>query len=274
MWVTRAALSVCLLAVSVSASAASKAELEERIVQIERKLDSRGLVDLMEQMKSLQRDLQKLRGNIEVQTHNIESMQKRQRELYVDIDRRMHRLESASAGGFPGNMAPTQSSGMSGTGFPVTTMSNPSTSSADSAMPGAAVDAVALTPPSERRDYDAALEILKQGRYNEAASAFQGFLKKYPGSSYADNAQYWLGEVYYVTRQFPAALTEFNTVLNKYADSSKVADAQLKIGYIQYEMKQWTEARDALNRVVQGYPGTTSSRLAQERLDRIQREGN
>ena len=273
MWVTRTILMICLLAVGASASAASRAELEERVVQIERKLDSRGLVDLMEQMKVLQRDVQQLRGNIEVQMHNMESLQKRQRDLYVDIDRRLHRLESGGAGDVNAGMTPSVMPG----DMPALTPSVPppvtgmSTGTAPAAMPD--VTPAVLNPASERKDYDAALEILKQGRYSEAAAAFQDFLKKYPGSSYADSAQYWLGEVYYVTREFPSALAEFGKVLNNYSSSSKMADARLKIGYIQYEMKNWTEARQSLTEVVQGYPGTTTARLAQERLERMQREG-
>lgn len=276
MWATRAALLVCLLAVGVNASAASRAEVEARLQQLERKLDSRGLVDLMEQLKAMQSDLQELRGNIEVQTHNLESLQKRQRDLYVDIDRRLHRLESGGAADISTGAAPTQQQGMSGMVTAPATVVD-STAMPDSPSAGGAAmmaPAATLNPVEQRKDYDSALEILKQGRYNEASTAFQAFLNKYPGSSYADNAQYWLGEVYYVTREFPRALTEFEKVLNNYSNSSKIADARLKIGYIQYEMKNWKEARQSLTQVVEGYPGTTTARLAQERLDRLQQEGN
>jgi tol-pal system protein YbgF len=139
---------------------------------------------------------------------------------------------------------------------------------------GTAAPAAALDPAEQRKAYDKALELLKEGRYNDAASAFQSFLKTYPGSSYADNAQYWLGEVYYVTRQFKPAMVEFEKVLSGYSGSSKAADARLKMGYIQYELKDWSRARELLSEVVKGYPGSTSARLAQERLDRMQSEGH
>jgi tol-pal system protein YbgF len=277
MWATRAALLACLLAVGVNAPAASRAEVEARLDQLERKLDSRGLVDLMEQVKTMQRDLQELRGGIELQTHNLESLQKRQRDLYVDIDRRLHRLESGGAVEPINGAAGQDASGMTGpSGFaPVTSVQGSAAPELNSAAGAVAVaPAATLNPADERKDYDAALEILKQGRYNEASAAFQGFLQKYPGSSYADNAQYWLGEVFYVTRQFPQALAEFEKVPGNYPSSSKIADARLKIGYIQYEMKNWSEARQSLTQVVEGYPGTTTARLAQERLDRMKQEGN
>jgi len=271
MSVTKATLALCLLAVGTTVSAAaSRSELEARIEQLERKLDSRSLVDLMEQVKTLQREAQQLRGDIEVQTHNMENLQKRQRDLYLDIDRRLHRLEAGGAQPAEGTAAPEMP--------PQPSLTMPPGAAASPGASGAP-QAVAVTPPSlnpaaERKDYDAALEILKEGRYNEASSAFRDFLQKYPGSSYADNAQYWLGEVFYVTRQFQPAIGEFEKVVNDYPGSGKLADAKLKLGYIHYELKDWAKARELLSQVTQDYPSTTAARLAQERLDRMSREGN
>lgn len=269
---SRTALLLILLAVAAQAPAASRSELEARIVQLERKLDSRSLVDMLNQVTEMQRQMQQLRGDIEVQSHTLESLQKRQRDLYLDIDRRLHRLEAGGVTESPSGMtgaAPAASAA----GAPVA----PAAAAAPAAG-GAAVAATApaltLNPAEQRKAYDQALELLKEGRYNDAAGAFQGFLKQYPGSSYADNAQYWLGEVYYVTRQFPAALTEFDKVLKNHPGSPKAADAKLKQGYIQYELKDWGKARTLLGEVVSGYPGTTSARLAQERLDRLKQEGH
>ena len=261
-----------LLALGANASAASKAELEARIEQLERKLDSRSLMDMLDQLTQLQSQVQQLRGDIEVQTHTLEGLQKRQRDLYLDIDRRLHRLE---AGGVQGQ------AGAASAGPPAAAVPGaaPAAAAPAAAGPGAApatgtTTAPALSPAEQRKAYDQGLELLKEGRYNEAATAFQGFLKQYPDSSYSDNAQYWLGESYYVTRQFQSALGEFGKVPANYPNSSKVADAKLKMGYIQYELKDWGKARELLGQVVSGYPGTTSARLAQERLDRMQKEGH
>jgi tol-pal system protein YbgF len=295
MSATRAALALVLLAVGTSVSAASKSELENRIQQLERKLDSRSLVDLMDQVKALQREVQQLRGDIEVQAHNTDGLQKRQRDLYLDIDRRLHRLETGGVEAAPaadaaapgaatagaGLAAPASGSAMGGSAMGGSAMGGsamgepaPVMGSAAASAAAAAPPAVTLNPADERKDYDSALEILKEGRYNEASTAFQQFLSKYPGSGYADNAQYWLGEVFYVTREFESALGEFEKVVTAYPDSSKVADAKLKMGYIRYELKDWDKARELLNQVVQNYPGSTSARLAQERLERMTSEGH
>jgi tol-pal system protein YbgF len=276
MWVTKTALALQLLLFAAAATAASKAELEARIQQLERKLDSRSLVDLMDQLTAMQKDVRQLRGEIEVQTHSMETLQKRQRDLYLDIDRRLHRLEAGGVQGRSSTPAaatagPVGSGEAAATDVPLAADSNEQTTGAAKATDAATA---VLDPAEERKSYDRALEFLKEGRYTEASPAFQDFLKQYPGSSYADNAQYWLGEVFYVTRKFQAALTEFENVVNNYPDSTKVADAKLKIGYIHYELKDWDKARQALSQVVQAFPTTTSARLAQERLDRMKREGH
>jgi len=274
MWVTRSVLLICLLVAGANASAVSKGELETRIKQLERKLESRGLLDLLEQVSNLQREVQQLRGDVEVQTHSMESLQKRQRDLYLDIDRRLHRMEVGGArqpaaggeGRAPTAVVPAPAG---------VTPSPPASGVAGQPSVGTTPAAVAaLNPADQRKDYDRALDQLREGRYNDASAAFQAFLEKYPGSSYADNAQYWLGEVFYVTRKFQPALDEFSKVLSNHPDSTKVADAKLKMGYIKYELKDWAKAQELLKQVVTDYPGTTSARLAQERLDRIKREGH
>jgi len=257
---------------AVPAWSASKAELETRIQQLERKLDSRGLVELFDQVSTLQKEAQKLRGELEVQAHEMESLKKRQRDLYVDIDRRLHRLETAGVQG--GVAAPT------GVAVAPAGAVKPLVAAGGVNSPSSSVGAVApaplpvLDPVAERKDYDNALAILNELRYEEAATAFRGFLKQYPGSSYADNAQYWLGEVYYVTRDFKAALEEFGKLLKGFPDSPKVPGAMLKMGYSQYELKDWKAAADVLGQVVQRFPATSTAKLAQERLERMKKEGH
>lgn len=264
MWVTkkRTITLLLLLLVSPLLAAASNTDLEARIVKLERQLDSRGLLELLQNMERLQQDMQQLRGDVELQTHQFESLQKRQRDLYLDIDRRLHRLE---AGGV--QTQPAQHADATEKGDLVSPAGQAST-------PSGSATGVVLNPAEERKDYDNALNILKDGRYDEASVAFRGFLDKHAGSSYADNAQYWLGEVYYVTRQYKKALVEFGKILNDYPDSSKAADASLKTGYIQYEFKEWAAARKALTGVIQKWPGTSAARLARQRLDRMQKEGH
>ncbi|VAW77534.1 TPR repeat containing exported protein; Putative periplasmic protein contains a protein prenylyltransferase domain [hydrothermal vent metagenome] len=273
MWVTRGLLVLGLLC-AAPAWSASKAELETRVQQLEHKLDSRGLVEMFDRVSTLQKEVQQLRGELEVQSHDMENLKKRQRDLYADTDRRLHRLETSGV-----------QSGVPPAPVAATTITSPGTTRppADGGVLKAPptpetgkVDAAslpALDPAAERKDYDNALAILNELRYDEAAAAFRTFLKNYPGSGYADNAQYWLGEVYYVTRKFTAALAEFGALLKGFPNSPKVPGAMLKMGYSHYELKDWKAAADMLEQVVKRFPGTSTDRLAQERLSRMKREG-
>jgi tol-pal system protein YbgF len=125
---------------------------------------------------------------------------------------------------------------------------------------------------SDRDNYQAAFELLKEQRYEPAALAFQQFLVSFPDSQLADNAQYWLAESYYVTDQFDNALRQFEVVINDYPRSRKIPDALLKIGYSNYELERWEDARGALSRVQAEYPDTTAARLAEQRLTRMDDE--
>jgi tol-pal system protein YbgF len=117
--------------------------------------------------------------------------------------------------------------------------------------------------------YNAAFEKLKAGNYDAAITAFKSFMTHYPSSDLLDNAQYWIGEAYYVTRDYEHAAQAFRTVGERWPGSRKAPDALLKLGYTQFEQKHLTEARATLNLVVQKYPGGDAARLAQERLQRL-----
>jgi tol-pal system protein YbgF len=114
--------------------------------------------------------------------------------------------------------------------------------------------------------------LLKDGQYERAIQSFKDFLFNYPSSSLADNAQYWLGEAYYVNRSFSEAQSAFQRVIDKYPQSRKIPDALLKIGFCRYEMKLFDPAKAALEQVVNQYPDTPAAKLARERLDKMAAE--
>ena len=240
---------------------------QARLDSIERKLDSRGLMEMSNRVEQLQRDIQQLRGDIEMQAHTLEEIQQRSREQYLDIDRRLQQIETGQTGAPPV---------LSTTETPVVPLvpvdskppSVPATMPTPTQVPPAPASA------GERADYDTALAILREGRYEEATQAFNAFLAKYPSSEYADNASYWLGETYYVNRDFNGALGAFQGLVDGYPNSPKASDSLLKMGYIHYEQKDWAAARQALEAVVSGYPGTTAERLANDRLQRMKKEGH
>jgi tol-pal system protein YbgF len=231
-------------------------QLEARLAKVESTLNSDSMVQLVNRIQSQQEEMRALRGEIETARNDIEGLRGQQRDRYLNLDGRLSALERGGAPSFSG----------AGEGA----------STAAGAVGGAAAGAVggAAASGSDGELYDASFELLKDGRYDEAARGFRQLLETWPQSSYAGNSQYWIAETLYVQRDFAKALPEFTRVVDSYPRSSKVGDALLKVGFCQYELGRWQEARVALERVVERYPESSAARLASERLDRMRREGH
>jgi len=221
-------------------------ELERRMQSIERVMQNQSLVNMTQQVAAVERQGAEMQGRVESLEHNSETTADRQRQLYADLDARIQELESSlSARNTVGVM------------------------DGGTLAPGQ----LPLPSGSDRDNYQAAFELLKDGRYEQAGMAFEQFLVTYPDSELADNAQYWLAESHYVTQNFDRALAEFQAVIEAYPRSRKVPDALLKTGYCNYELKSWADARASLTRVQADYPETTAARLAGQRLKRMEDEG-
>ena len=218
-------------------------EIDRRLAALERILASGALTDLTVEVDALQREVAALRGRTDSIEYEAESTASRQRDLYVDLDDRVQTLETTARSAPPPAPAP-----VAGT--------------------------LPVPAGSDRDNYEAAFELLKQQRYREAGAAFGQFLTSFPNSQLADNAQYWLAESYYVTDQFEEALAQFQVVLSGYPRSRKIPDALLKIGYSNYELARWDAARAALERVREDYPDSTAARLADQRVQRMDDEGH
>jgi tol-pal system protein YbgF len=278
---TRFGAAVLAAALVTPVYSESNLSTSERLDRIERQLEGRGLIDLLNQLEKLQGDVQQLRGEIEVQNHQLEDLQRQQKELYLDIDRRLQQVETGQPGGAAG-VAPVPGTGMPEVSAPPSITAPPPVAAPPVTVapppvapaPATAPAAAPVDMAQQQADYEKALAILREGRYVEAATAFNRFLEKYPGSAYADNAYYWLGETYYVTRDFDRALASFKQLVESYPQSPKLPGARLKIGYIYYENQDWAAARQELGGLVTGYPGSTEARLADDRLQRMKKEGH
>jgi len=216
-------------------------DLDRRLERIERVIANQSLLEIAQQLQSLQTEVRALRGSLEELQFQNDKSKTQQRDLYADLDKRVKALEDGTRA-----VASEQGSGLA---LPV---------------PGG----------SDRANYQAAFDMLKAGQYDKATAAFQQFLVAFPASPLSDNAQYWLGESYYVTRNYEEALKAFRVVVERYKDSRKLPDAWLKIGYCQYELKNWKPARDALTRVGKDFPDSSAAPEAAKRLDRMNDEGH
>ncbi|MGO9992870.1 MAG: tol-pal system protein YbgF [Steroidobacteraceae bacterium] len=246
----------CLAALAVGGCATTPPEqdpvqiklndLDTRLARIERVVANQSLLDLANQVEALRSDVRAMHNDIDVLNHNLDSAKKQQHDLYADLDQRLKNLEARNV---PGGAGAPAAPGIAGTG------------GAESTADGA-----------DKGSYQAAFDLLKNGQYDRAITAFQGFLNAYPNSQLADNAQYWLGEAYYVNRSFPEALAAFQRVVENFPGSRKLPDALLKIGYCDYELKEYSAARAALLHVTTKFPDSSAAPLAQQRLEKMAAE--
>jgi tol-pal system protein YbgF len=231
----------------------SRMSVKQRLERLERIISSDVLIEQSQQLEALRQEVSMLREMLEEKDYQLDLMTQRQRSLYSDMDRRLSGLEGGASRSV--GAAPVPPPGAAG-------------------IAAATAVAAAGSDKDGSQQYSAAFDLLKQGQYSKSITAFESFLKSYPESKYADNAQYWLGEANYVSRQYKTALDAFKTLIAKYPESTKISGAKLKIGYTYYELKNWSASKDALTDVIKLYPDTTVASKANDRLERIKREGH
>jgi tol-pal system protein YbgF len=249
-------------------------DIDARLGSVERVVSNQSLVDMSRRIDALEAQLREQRGSVEVLEKSGETARKSQRDLYADLDRRLTALENgthAATGSASGAPAAAGAAGAAGNA------GNAGSTGAALVGAGAVTAAGAAgsaSPGDDQAVYAAAFDQLKGGSYADAIAGFQDFMTRYPSSTLLDNAQYWIGEAYYVTRDYEHAAAAFRAVGERWPTSRKAPDALLKLGFTQFEQKHLTAARATLQQVVERYGGSDAARLAQERLQKLPPEGH
>lgn len=195
--------------------------------RIDAKSDKSSALEQLNQHEQTLQEIAKLRGQVEVLSNELANVQKRQKDLYTDLDARIAKLE------------PRQVS----------------------------IDGQeAAVVPTEQKDYEAAMAVFKGGDYKTAAATLADFVRRYPASPYAANAQYWLGNAYYAQRDYKNAIAAQQVVATTYRDSAKAPDAMLNIATSYAELKDKKAAKKALQDLVAKYPASPAAQAAKDRL--------
>lgn len=215
------------------------AEARRAILELRQRFDSnaeetaqmrRSMLDLQSQIETMRREMAQLTGANEQLEREVAEMQRRQKDLATGIDDRIRKFE------------PTQVQ-VDGLEF--------------------------VADPSEKRDFDAALEKFRAGEFAEARQSFANFVNTYPSSGYVPSARFWLGNTQYAGRDYKEAIANFRSMLKAAPQHARAADASLSIANCQLELKDTKGAVKTLQDLVKTYPGTEATTTAQERLQRL-----
>ncbi|MFR0672402.1 tol-pal system protein YbgF [Enterobacterales bacterium AW_CKDN230030176-1A_HGKHYDSX7] len=206
---------------------------------------------LFMQLQQMQDQISRQQGIIEELQNDVARMKQEGLERYQDLDRRLSSAPAPTA-------TPENSAGSSAAG---TTASNTAAPAAGSSEPG--------DPAKEKLYYDAAFDLIKAKDFEKASQAFNAFLRKYPNSQYAGNAQYWLGEVNLAKGDLPSASQAFAKVSQAYPKHSKVPDSLYKLADVERRMGHTDKVKGILQQVISQYPGTSAAQLAQRDLQKL-----
>lgn len=204
-----------------------EAQQKDFVLQLEGKANQKSVLDLAAQNEQLRQEVAKLRGQIEVLSNELANAQQRQKDFYVDLDNRLRKMEPQRV-----------------------------------TIDGKEVN----VEPFEQKSYDAALTLFKEGDYKGASVALQDFLRRYPQSGFAANAQYLLGNSFYAQRDYRNAIAAQQAVVKNFPDSPKAPDALLNIATCHLELKDRAAAKKTLEALVAAYPDAAAAKTARERL--------
>jgi tol-pal system protein YbgF len=205
--------------------------IDARLSQMESAGQNRA-VDLAQMLDALKQDIAKLRGQIEVLMNQTDVLERRQKDLYVDLDNRLRKLEQSQ-------------------------------SQLQDKLTQGERDAAA-----EKQAYESALNQFKVGNYQLSITGFQTFMTAYPSSQLVPSAQYWIGNAYYAMRDYKSAIAAQQKVAKSWPDNPKAADALLNIASSQSELGESAAARDTLRSLVKRYPSSPAAEQAKQRLAR------
>lgn len=206
--------------------------LQQRETEMTARLDrmesaQRNQLELVNQLELLRQENARLRGQVETLSNEVATLQKRNRDLYTDLDARLKKMEPQSV-------------------------------TVDGRT--AAVDRAELAA------YETPLAQFRAGDFKGSLPGFQQFVARYPASAYAPAAQYWIGSAYYAIKDYKSAITAHRTLVERYADSPRVPDALLSIAESQVQLGDRKSANATLNRVIKEFPETEAAKIARDRL--------
>lgn len=207
-------------------------DLRQRLDAVE-KSDSQlrnSLLDLQSQIEMMRQELAQSRGRNEQLVRDVSDMQQRQRDVQTGLDERLRKFEPARV----------------------------------------SVDGIEFqAEPAEKKDFDAAMEVFRGGKFDQAQVALSNFLQRYPKSGYGPSVLFWLGNAEYANKDYKNALTHFRQMLSASPNHTRAPEAMLAVSNVQLELKDVKGARKTLQDLMAAYPNTDTANVAKDRLSKL-----
>lgn len=213
---------------------------------------------LFNQLQQMQDQISRQQGVIEELQNQVARMKQESLERYQDLDRRIG-----------SGVAPAATPENSSTGGDASAAAGAAAGAGAAAAQAPAASSEPGDPAKEKLYYDAAFDLIKAKDFDKASQAFSAFLRKYPNSQYAGNAQYWLGEVNLAKGDLQGAGQAFAKVSQLYPKHAKVPDSLYKLADVERRLGHTDKVKGILQQVVSQYPGTSAAQLAQRDLQRM-----
>lgn len=244
-WLTRLALVAAFGALTGAAQAAlfeddearrAILDLRQRLEQTNKNLSEenaqlrRSLLDLQSQIESLRSDVSQSRGAQESLARDVSEIQQRQKDVAAGVDERLRKFEPVKVT-------------LDGREF--------------------------LAEPTEKRDYDAAMDVFRKGDFAGAQTALVQFLQRNPKSGYAPSALFWLGNAQYANKSYKESMANFQQMLNLAPGHARAPEAMLAISNVQIELKDIKGARKTLDDLIKTHPSSEAASTARERITRL-----
>ncbi len=216
------------------------AKLEKLLAEaeIQNQLAVRSILDLQMQLEMQAAEMRKQRGQFDEFSHALQEGEKRQKDFYTDLDARLRPLEVAAASGAASSPRATQGAG-------------------------------AQDAQGENHVFETAYGFYRAERYAEAGQAFSEFMQQYPQSAHAANVYYWMGNSYFLNRNYANAVAAYRILLDKHDDHPRASESMLNMAESQLMLKQKAAAQKTLKQLIARFPGSDAAAQAKKRLAKL-----
>ncbi len=190
----------------------------------------RSLLELSNQIEQVRAELARMRGQNEQLAREVSELQRQQKDVQAGVDERLRQVEP-------------QRIEYDGQSFTVA--------------------------PNEKRDFDAAMDLLRKSEFGPAASAYNAFLQRYPASGYRASVLYWLGNAQYASKAYKESVESHRRLATEFPTHLRTPEAMLAMANSQIELKDARASRRTLEDLVKAYPNSEAAAAGRERLARL-----